>query len=130
MVKDNIITEDIDSLIGKLFFSHIDGEWENHALKTSNGDVSQERDLVGMKKIPWYPWSLDDYMSSEKVDLLTMEEEGIYRRLLDRAWHRPDTALPLEIDTLCRLTKNSPADVVKRVVESFFKKTENGYQDS
>lgn len=123
--KDTVTENSVDELIGKLFFPHIDsGNWSNTPLDKQE---DFERGLDSMKKIPWYPWYLDDYISSEKVDLLSMEEEGIYRRLLDRAWHRPDTALPLDIDILCRLSKNSPADKVTKVIKEFFIQTDKGY---
>jgi uncharacterized protein YdaU (DUF1376 family) len=89
--------------------------------------VLTEMELDSMKKIPWYPWYLDDYMSSEKVELLTMEEEGVYRRLLDRAWHRPNTELPLDIEILRRLCKNSPEVVLLNVLNTLFTKTTTGY---
>lgn len=35
---------------------------------------------------PWYPWYVRDVLTSERVDLLTLAEEGAYRRALDKAW--------------------------------------------
>lgn len=35
---------------------------------------------------PWYPWYVRDVLTSERVDLLSLAEEGGYRRALDRAW--------------------------------------------
>lgn len=35
---------------------------------------------------PWYPWYVRDVLTSERVDLLSLAEEGAYRRALDKAW--------------------------------------------
>ncbi len=35
---------------------------------------------------PSYPWYVRDYAEDEAVKLMTYEEEGIYRRLLDHQW--------------------------------------------
>jgi hypothetical protein len=35
---------------------------------------------------PWYPWYVRDVLTSERVELLSLAEEGGYRRALDRAW--------------------------------------------
>lgn len=35
---------------------------------------------------PWYPWYVRDVLTSERVDLMSLAEEGAYRRALDKAW--------------------------------------------
>ena len=35
---------------------------------------------------PWYPWYVKDVLTSERVELLSLAEQGAYRRLLDKAW--------------------------------------------
>lgn len=35
---------------------------------------------------PWYPWYVKDVLTSERVDLLSLAEEGAYRRALDKEW--------------------------------------------
>lgn len=35
---------------------------------------------------PWYPWYVNDVLRSESIEMLTLAEEGAYRRALDRQW--------------------------------------------
>jgi len=118
---------DIDSLIGNLFFSHTGSQWDNPYSNEDRNTGFSEKAMNGMKKLFWYRWHIDDWASSTKVEMLTMEEEGIYRRLLDRAWSMPGTALPLDFNMLSRLTKNSPIEVVKKIIGTFFVITDQGY---
>lgn len=37
---------------------------------------------------PWYPWYVNDVLTSERVELMSLAEEGAYRRALDRAWKK------------------------------------------
>lgn len=37
-------------------------------------------------KSPWYPWFPRDFYADEPVMLMTLEQEGAYRRLLDHQW--------------------------------------------
>jgi hypothetical protein len=36
----------------------------------------------------WYPWYVDAVLDSERVAMLTLTEEGAYRRAIDRAWKK------------------------------------------
>lgn len=40
----------------------------------------------GRAKSPSYPWYPRDYEFDEEVKLMSYEQEGIYRRLLDHQW--------------------------------------------
>jgi hypothetical protein len=52
-------------------------------------------------KAPAYQWYPKDYDSDEAVKLMTYEQEGIYRRLLDhQALHGSIPALPAQIAML------------------------------
>lgn len=53
------------------------------------------------KKAPAYQWYPKDYDSDEAVKLMTYEQEGIYRRLLDhQALHGSIPAIPSQIAML------------------------------
>lgn len=53
------------------------------------------------RKAPAYQWYPKDYDSDEAVKLMTYEQEGIYRRLLDhQALHGSIPALPAQIAML------------------------------
>jgi uncharacterized protein YdaU (DUF1376 family) len=50
---------------------------------------------------PAYQWYMKDFDSDEAVKLMTYEQEGIYRRLLDHQWlHGSIPALPNQIAML------------------------------
>lgn len=49
--------------------------------------MAQDRRVAGeRRKAPSYPWFVRDYAEDEAVKLMTYEQEGIYRRLLDHQW--------------------------------------------
>lgn len=48
--------------------------------------MSADRRVDERRKAPSYPWFPRDYEFDEDVKLMTYEQEGIYRRLLDHQW--------------------------------------------
>ena len=46
----------------------------------------EERRHDDRRKAPSYPWYVRDYAEDEAVKLMTYEQEGVYRRLLDHQW--------------------------------------------
>lgn len=53
------------------------------------------------RKAPAYQWYVKDYDSDEAVKLMTYEQEGVYRRLLDHQWlHGSIPADPKQIAML------------------------------
>lgn len=71
-----------------------------------------------MIRPPWFPWYPDDYRK-DTADL-SLEEDGLYRRMLDRAWEAEDCALPADAKRLCRtlgivrLPRGTQATVIDR----------------
>lgn len=51
--------------------------------------------------LPWMPWFPSDFLSSSKVQRMTLAEQGAYRRLLDYQWM--DGNIPESIDEIARL---------------------------
>lgn len=57
-------------------------------------------------KQPWYPWFARDFNADEPVLLMTLEEEGAYRRLLDHQWLHG--SIPDDVKALGVICKNTP----------------------
>lgn len=68
---------------------------------------------VEKQRAPSYPWYPRDFDMDEEVKLMTYEEEGVYRRLLDHQWFHG--GVPCEIDLLARLVPKLPAAKFKRL---------------
>lgn len=64
-------------------------------------------------RAPAYPWYPRDFDMDEEVKLMTYEEEGIYRRLLDHQWFHD--GLPAEIDRIARLVPKVPSARFKKL---------------
>lgn len=58
------------------------------------------------KRIPAYLWYPRDFDMDEEVKLMTYEEEGIYRRLLDHQWFHD--GLPADVKQIARLVPKVP----------------------
>ncbi len=57
--------------------------------------------MAAAEKAPAYQWYPKDYETDEAVKLMTYEQEGIYRRLLDhQAFHGSIPAIPSQIAML------------------------------
>lgn len=56
-----------------------------------------------MKSSPAYQWYPKDALSDERFTLMTYEEQGVYRALLDRQWIEGD--IPADLDELARILK-------------------------
>lgn len=62
-------------------------------------------------KSPSYPWYAKEALSSTTIMLMTLAEEGAYRRLLDIQWE--DGSIPDDIETLARLLRTNTKEVAK-----------------
>lgn len=70
------------------------------------------------QKSPAYQWYPKDILSSKRVSMMTLQEEGAYRRALDYCWLHGD--LPADVKALAKLIgKNCPVRVAQ-VVRSMF----------
>ncbi|MGH7511524.1 MAG: DUF1376 domain-containing protein [Gemmatimonadales bacterium] len=64
-------------------------------------------------KAPAYQWYPRDFASDEPVQLMTLEEEGAYRRLLDFQWL--NGSIPADVRQLARICKNVPVQRMRRI---------------
>ena len=65
----------------------------------------------GVDKAPAYQWYPKDYDSDELVKLMTYEEQGIYRKLLDHQWL--EGSIPANVDHLAGLLGLRGPDAVR-----------------
>lgn len=74
-------------------------------------------------KRPSYPWYPRDFATDEPVQLMSLTEEGAYRRLLDHQWLHG--SIPGDVAQLASICKNLPAREMKKIwpkVEACFEK--------
>jgi uncharacterized protein YdaU (DUF1376 family) len=67
-------------------------------------------------KVPAYPWYPRDFAADEPVQLMSLEEEGAYRRLLDHQWLHG--SIPDDISSLAKICKNIPVRRMKKIWSS------------
>jgi uncharacterized protein YdaU (DUF1376 family) len=60
---------------------------------------------------PSYPWYPRDFMADEPVMLMTLEQEGAYRRLLDHQWLHG--SIPVDLKQLAVICKGVTASKMK-----------------
>jgi uncharacterized protein YdaU (DUF1376 family) len=60
--------------------------------------------------MPWYP---RDFAADEPVQLMSLAEEGAYRRLLDHQWLHG--SIPGDIPSLARICKNIPVREMRKI---------------
>src|SRR5689334_2755585 len=63
-----------------------------------------------MAELPWFKMYPGDWLASQRVQLLTLHQEGAFFRLLCYAWLSPACALPKDERTLKRLCKWDDVD--------------------
>lgn len=56
---------------------------------------------VAANSLPWMPWFPGDFLSSSKVQRMSLAEQGAYRRLLDFQWM--DGLIPSDPEEIARL---------------------------
>src|SRR5205085_1723317 len=67
---------------------------------------------------PWYPWHVNDVLTSERVGYLTLTEEGAYRRALDYAWK--EGSIPADPAVLAKnIGKKCTVKVAEAVLQMF-----------
>ena len=71
-------------------------------------------------KLPYFPFYPDDWLSSSKVMLMTMEQRGIYITLLAHAWKFPSGSLPNEIEILRRFCPGARTKNIQYVLDNCF----------
>lgn len=75
----------------------------------------------------YYPFHISDFSLS--TNHLTLEEEAIYRRLLDYYYHT-EAPIPLETQSVTRrLRLGSHLDTVRLILDEFFDKEDDGYHN-
>lgn len=73
---------------------------------------------MAVGKAPAFQFYAAEYLADENVQLLTLEQEGIYIRLLAYCWR--EGSIPADPVKLSRLCKNAPAEALGSVVGLFF----------
>ena len=71
-----------------------------------------------MNKSPAFQFYAADYLADERVQLMTLEEEGAYIRLLATCWR--EGSIPSDEIKLSRLCKGANTTVVRVVAECFY----------
>lgn len=75
------------------------------------------------EKAPAYQWYPKDYDTDEAVKLMTYEEEGVYRRLLDHQWLQG--SIPSDVQQIARLVPKVPLTRFKKLWAAMVGKFEN-----
>lgn len=70
-----------------------------------------------MGKAPAFQFYAAEYLADERVQLLTLEQEGAYIRLLAYCWR--EGSIPADLVKLSRLCKGAQVDALAGVVELF-----------
>lgn len=70
-----------------------------------------------MSKSPAFQFYAAEYLADEDVQLMTLEEEGCYIRLLAYCWR--EGSIPSDLDKLSRLCKGASTTVISMVVKCF-----------
>lgn len=74
---------------------------------------AQPATTLSEDKSPSYPWYPRDYNNDEPVQLMTLEEEGAYHRLLDHQWfHR---SIPADVAAIARICKNVSPNKMRKL---------------
>ena len=81
-----------------------------------------------MPKIPYFPFYPADWLSSNRISLLKLDEEAIYMRLLCVSWTL-NGILPLDVNKVCQLARLhlNRKKSVTNVLNSCFICGTNGY---
>ena len=69
--------------------------------------------MGGNGKAPAYLWYPKDYLADANTVLMTLEQEGAYRRLMDYCWL--EGSIPDDMEELGRLCKGLSADKMGRI---------------
>ena len=72
-----------------------------------------------MAEFPWFPCYPSDWLSSQTVQLLTLEQEGAFFRLLCYAWLNDACALPSKPQAMLKLCKGISEEDLKPVLAAF-----------
>jgi len=84
-----------------------------------------------MAKLPNFPFYVDDWLSSAKVQSeLDDAERGIYIQLLALAWNIPQNLLPLDVERCRKMCRAKRAIKVEKVLIMFFVKTDQGWYNN
>ena len=54
---------------------------------------------------PTYQWYVNDFLGSNRVEMMDLMAVGAYRILLDKAWKEKDCGLPTNDDALAKLSR-------------------------
>lgn len=69
-------------------------------------------------KAPAFQWYAADYLADEHVQMMTLEEEGIYIRLLSYCWR--EGSIPADPESAAKLVGKGASTTLTRVVQARF----------
>src|SRR6185312_15516481 len=72
---------------------------------------------MAIKKAPAFQFYAADYLADEHVQLMTLEEEGVYIRLLAYCWR--EGSIPADPKALSRLCKGASPEAISIVTDRF-----------
>lgn len=75
------------------------------------------------QKLPWFPLDVDDFLSSQKVQTMSLCELGVYIKLLCYAWRDDACSIPQALLKQCKLvgaTSEEEVAAVREVTSSCF----------
>lgn len=74
-------------------------------------------------KAPWYKWHPEDFVRDERVRMMTYEQQGVYRALLDHQWtHGAIPVDPEDIAIMLRIPTKDFERIWRRVPTCFEEK--------
>ena len=76
-------------------------------------------------KLPWFPFHVDRFHASRKVQRMSAEQVGIYLLLLLEEWDRgPLSTKGVDLEAVCH---GASIPEIRRVLRLCFRKTEGGW---
>ena len=80
-----------------------------------------------MPKIPYFPFYPADWVSSQKIRLMSWEQRGIYIHLLSEAWLHPGCMIPTSRELLQKLCPGARWKNIEYVVREAFEPIGEGH---
>ena len=77
-------------------------------------------------RLPWFPFYVDRFMGSRKVQRMSAEQIGIYMLLLIEEWDS-DAPLPTRGDDLVSICQGAPVVEIRNVLRLCFEKRKSGW---
>ena len=79
---------------------------------------------MSFMKSPAFQFYAAEYLADEHVELMSLEEEGAYIRLLAYCWR--EGSIPADVESLSRLCKGASTTLVSKLLPRFKRSVANG----